>query len=80
MKWFTLKEKPPESGMTILIKSIKGIFPKYYVVNAYLYLDRTSKECWEFEEAGGEQYSCWEENEIEGWTSFSEIEKNEEWG
>ena len=75
-----IKRKTPWTGDNYSYKSIKGISPKYYVVNAYLYLDRTSKKCWKFEEAGGEQYTCWEENEIEGWTSFSEIEKNEEWG
>lgn len=74
MKWYRLKEKPPKPGTVIFIKSKPRIFPKYYIVNAGFFNGH-----WEFEEAGGERYTYWEENEIEGWTSLSEIEENEEW-
>jgi hypothetical protein len=75
MKWFTLKEKQPKDEEIIFIKSKEGISPKYYIVTTKYYLDNHI----EFEEAGGEQFSCWDENEIEGWTSLSEIERCEEW-
>ena len=74
MRWYTLKEKSPKLGTIIFIKSKPGIFPTYYVVNAGFFNGH-----WEFEEAVGEHYAYWNEDEIEGWTSLSEIEKNEKW-
>lgn len=74
MKWFTLKEKQPKDEEIIFIKSKEGI-PKYYIVTAKYWLNNRIK----FEEAAGEHFYYWDEDEIEGWTSLSEIERCEEW-
>lgn len=62
MKWFKLEEKYPKNGEVVLIKN-KSDYPKYYIVSAFY---RPEINCWEFEEASGEQYACWFEDGIEG--------------
>lgn len=81
IKFYTLEELEPTECVDILIKTksrriLKGeARPFYYVVCPYQNTDNK----WVFEEAVGEQYAHWTEEEIEGWCSLNDIEKNEIW-
>lgn len=83
LKFYTLKEKEPIDEKEILIKwKRKRIddLPSYYIVAPYTYIDEENNtKHWKFEEAGGEQYTYWDEEDVIGWCSVREIERNEEW-
>ena len=73
MKFININERKPKQGQIVLIKTKEGWLP-YYVCRYYEhYLDKASY----FEEAGGENYATWEEDEIQGWTPIEDIEKPE---
>ena len=83
MRFYTLEEKKPKYGEKVLakIRSKEG-FCHYYVVcrttkSIFSLVEGTKK--WEQEIYMEEEYAWWKEEEIIGWTSFNEIEKNEEW-
>ena len=88
MRFYTLEEKKPKYGERILAK----LSPEVDWSDNYYVVCRTIKSLlilvngeWEwkdqdvYEEAMGEQYACWKEKEIIGWTSFNEIKKAEKW-
>ena len=66
----------PAIGEPVLIKDKKDNFIKYYVVKRIADCTRGSIL---YEEAAGEEYAVWREENLEGWCSLSEIERNEEW-
>jgi len=66
----------PAIGEQILIKIKKSDPVKYYVVKRVVdYVEGCSM----YEEAGGEEYAAWKEEDLEGWCSLLEIERNEKW-
>lgn len=69
MKWFT--NKPPKDGQQFLAKLINEDLP-FYVV----YYDVCYNPNKVFCEAGGEQYTSFDENEIIAWTTFEELNKS----
>lgn len=84
IKFYTLEELEPTEYVYILIKDKDRPIINcktgetsafYYVVCPYKNTDNK----WVFEEASGEHYSYWTEEEIEGWCSLNDIEKNEIW-
>lgn len=84
LKFYTLKEKEPNEYSLILIKDkhrpiinrkTGETSPFYYVVTPY----KNRQREWEFEEAAGEQFSTWSEDEILGWCPLQIIENNEIW-
>ena len=70
MKWYKFSEKKPSHGEVFLAKMKDDDCPYYVLRNT---------SCG-YEEASGEQYSCWVEEQLIGWCSCDEIEKNERWG
>lgn len=73
MKFIDINECKPKQGQIVLIKTKEGWLP-YYVCRYYAYyLDKTSY----FEEAGGENYAIWKEDEVQGWIPVEDIEKPE---
>lgn len=74
IRFYTLEEKRPKIGDTILIK-INDKETPYYIVLVGENYDNTLY----FTEANGEQYAYWTENEVIGWTTLNEIQKNEIW-
>jgi len=84
LKFYTLKEKEPNDCSYVLIKSKQRPIinrktgetsPFYYVVIPY----KNQQGKWTFEEAAGEQWSTWSEDEILGWCPLQAIENNEIW-
>ena len=68
-KSFRLKDVPKEY--------FGKVCPFYYVVTAG-FDERRGKIM--FTEAGGEEYSEWSEDKVQGWAELKDIWKNEEWG
>lgn len=73
MRFYTLSEKIPSLGKPILIKMKEH--PQYYVVTPCTY----KNEGFVFEESSGEQYAYWKKEDVIGWCSLDEIERNEVW-
>ena len=65
MKWFTTA---PPKDRPFLIK-IRDPYIKYYIVE-YNDIERYYIEAW------GEQYATWDEDEIEAWTTFDELDRD----
>ena len=72
MKFIPLTEKYPEPEELILIKLKENEWDNvnYYVVK----YTRDQNEFFRFEEASGEQYSYWEDDEILGWMPLKELD------
>ena len=72
MRFIPLTEKYPEPEELILIKlkEDKWTNVNYYVVK----YTRGYREFFRFEEASGEQYSYWEDDEILGWMPLKELD------
>ena len=72
MKFIPLTEKYPEPEELILIKLKENEWNNvnYYVVKYTSGLH----EFFRFEEASGEQYSYWEDDEILGWMPLKELD------
>lgn len=73
MRFYTLSEKIPHLGEPVLMK-LKDE-PQYYVVTPQM--DKIHGFI--FEESSGEQYAYWEKEDVIGWCSLDEIERNEVW-
>lgn len=76
MRWYKFTDIPV-LNIPILVK----IKPNDWYDNLryYVVVPRKYDNMIKYEEAGGEQYSWWDEDELEGWSPLSEIEKNEIW-
>lgn len=72
MTFTSLTEKYPKPEQIILIKIKPSEFDdvNYYVVR----YTKKYHDQFRFEEAGGEQYSYWEEDEILGWMPIEELD------
>ena len=72
MKFIPLTEKYPEPEELILIKLKENEWNNvnYYVVKYTCGYN----DFFRFEEASGEQYSYWEDNEILGWMPLKELD------
>jgi hypothetical protein len=72
MKFIPLTEKYPETEELILIKLKENEWDNvnYYVVK----YTRGYREFFRFEEASGEQYAYWEDDEILGWMPLKELD------
>jgi hypothetical protein len=71
MKFIPLTEKYPEPEELILIKLKEDEWDNvnYYVVRYTRY-----REFFRFEEASGERYCYWEDDEILGWMPLKELD------
>ena len=72
MRFIPFTEKYPEPEELILIKLKENEWDNvnYYVVK----YTRDYNEFFRFEEASGEQYSYWEDDEILGWMPLKELD------
>ena len=72
MRFIPLTEKYPEPEELILIKLKEDEWTNvnYYVVK----YTRGYREFFRFEEASGEQYCYWEDDEILGWMPLKELD------
>lgn len=72
--FYNLATRKPEPGQQVLIKcKDKPYGPApipYYVCNAL----KDENDKFRFEEAGGEQYSYYTEDEVEGWLGIQEFD------
>ena len=81
MRFYSLEEKEPEIGSTIIIK-VKDEGKQFNKNGFYYYTVEVEDDYPRgvlFTEACGEQYCDWEREEILGWTTFEEMEKDEIW-
>jgi hypothetical protein len=79
MKWYKFNEKRPEIALSwyenlqdILVK-IRDPYcsPRYYVVHGETHGNQIR-----YVESSGEQYAWWDEDELEGWTTLDELDKD----
>lgn len=78
MRFYTLEERKPVEGQTILAKLSEGAYCGSYYVLEYqqaFYWEETEGKEFHFVEASGERYMTIDEEDIIGWMPIEDLDE-----